>query len=142
MSEVNDRHDLDQVFRVLLPRAREALVAAEGRLAPVGASLDAAGRLHATITGPSAEEQQPSAVVDRMIDGFCAQAARGSLRACGVAYDARVEGPAGSADAIAFWLEHESGETATIYLPYTRGANGGFEFGSLIPARGPRRVFL
>lgn len=142
MSDNDPRTDLDQIFRVLLPRAREALVASDGRLAPLGAALDAQGQLHGALAVPATPAWQPDAVVDGMVGDFRKQAATGNLKACGVSYDARVEGPAGSADAIAVWLEHESGEAAVIYLPYTRAAGGGFEFGSLIPANGARRVFI
>lgn len=142
MTEPPDRTDLDQIFRVLLPRAREALVAADGRLAPFGAALDPQGQLHAALAVPAADSLQPNVVLDRMVDDFRRQAAEGKVKACGVVYDAQVEGPAGSADAIAVWLEHQGGESAVIYLPYSRSASGTFEFGSLIPAGGPRRVFV
>lgn len=142
MTDPSDRTDLDQIFRVLLPRAREALVANDGRLAPLGATLDPQGQLHAALAVPAADSLQPDVVVASMVDDFRRQAAEGKVKACGVAYDARVEGPAGSADAIAVWLEHQSGEAAVIYLPYGRSASGTFEFGSLIPASGPRRVFV
>lgn len=136
-----DRTDLDQIFRILLPRAQEALQASGGRLSPIGAALDQNGRLHAALSLERAERLQPADVLQRLLDDFRTQAANGHIRACGVAYDAQVQGPAGTADAIAVGLEHESGEAAVIYLPYARTTSGTFEFGSLIPAAAPRQIW-
>lgn len=133
--------DLDRIFRVLLPRAREALIASDGRLTPLGATLDNQGELHAAVTVEGAEPMQPPALLERMLASFEAQACAGRIKACGVCYDARVEGPAGAADAIATRLEHQNGESAVIYLPYVRTGGGAFEFGSLIPASETRRVW-
>lgn len=137
------RDDLDRIFALLLPQAKGLLEQHDGRFLPVGASLDVTGGLHASMAMRGQQDVQPRELVERMVDDFRALSKSGRLRACGVCYDAHIEqtGKTGAVDAIATWLEHKDGESVVIYVPYRRCAPHQFEYGTLIAADSPRRIW-
>lgn len=135
------RADLDQIFAMLLPRAKSLLEKSDRGFYPIGAGLDRNGDLHAAMA-VSSETLQPNDMMDRMVADFRREAQNGRLVACGVSFDAQIERADGTqGDAIATWLEHASGESVVIYLPYKRRGPHIFEFAGLIAADAPRRVW-
>ena len=67
----------------------------------------------------------------------------GEIRACGVAYEAHVPADDGTiTDAIAVSLEDVMGDSALVYMPYTRGRFKSVKFDEITVAAGQPRVFV
>ncbi len=130
------RNDFDQLFRMLVPSARKMLEAGDGRFLPIGATLDETGQMHA-VAGMGTN---PGPILERMAGDF--RAASSALAACGTAYDATLERGTTRSGAIAVWLEHVTGESVIIYVPYQRIEPHVFEYGNLVATNCPPRIWM
>lgn len=135
--------DLDQLLNALMPFAQQML-SKHGEFFPFGAAMSADGEigLHAGDTG----EEQPEAqeVIGLLTAGFRQQAAEGSIRAAGVCVDIRTipPGQQEKTDAISVPLEHQSGEAATVILPYKKGFLGRIKYGEMFAVKRDPEFFV
>src|SRR6266511_1066594 len=134
--------DLDELLNALLPFAQQML-AAHGEFYPFAATMDPSGKV-ASVAFDVGEERPPSAdLIALAMAAFRAQAARGEIRAAGLALDVRVLPPnhPEQVDAICARLWHASGESVQVYVPYRRGLLGRVKYGDLFATKGELAIF-
>ena len=133
--------DLDELLNALLPFAQQTLDR-YGEFLPFGASIDSLGEIRLA-AGHTEDERPPSQeVIDLLVEGFRQAAGRNELRAAGICLDVRVVDPNGEkTDAVCARLEHESGETIEVYLPYRKPRRGKIKYGDIFAAAGSRAIF-
>jgi hypothetical protein len=139
MTGPSEREQLDQLLQLLFQFA-EGQLRKHGGFNPFGAVLTNVGeaRLVAAYEGDEPESEQ---VIETIYAGMRDQAARSELLAGGVCYDGRVRGDEGTSDAVVVALEHQTGEAAVIFVPYTVGGSDGPAFGAMRATRGDQRIF-
>ena len=72
-------------------------------------------------------------LIQLMTRNFRQQAAEGKLRAAGIVYDVLTVPPGKTqkTDAICVGLEHQSGQSVSVFLPYKKGWLGKIQYGEL-----------
>jgi hypothetical protein len=134
--------DLNALLNALLPFVGQML-AAHGEFYPFGSNMKPSGEIIA-VGARDGDEHPPSQnLIDLMTQAFRQQAATGQLRAAGICDDVRTipPGKAEKTDAVCMALEHQSGESITVYLPYRRAASGSVEYGQMFAARKAPQFF-
>lgn len=113
--------DLDQLLDALLPFAQKCLVE-RGEFYPFGASLSRAGDL--VLQAAHAGDDPPPALEGlATLEGILrTQAANGEIRAAGLCVAVRTQplGHTKKIDAIHVGLEHQTGESVSVFLPYEK----------------------
>jgi hypothetical protein len=135
--------DLDELLNALLPFAQQML-SAHGEFFPFGAAMNADGQIALHSAGTGSEQPASTEVIDMLIAVFRQQAANKEVRACGICYDVRVipPGHTDKTDAICVALEHESGESIGVILPYSKGFWKRMKYGTLYATAMDRQMFL
>lgn len=135
--------DLNTLFDDLLPLAKRFL-AEFGEFYPFASSMAPDGKI--TSRGASTGDDHPKSqeLINIFTDAFRQLAAEGSLRAAGICFDVRITPPgqADKSDAIQCALEHESGEAANVYVPYTKQGEGEFMYGQVFASRRAPTFFV
>ncbi|MEZ4388048.1 MAG: hypothetical protein R3D98_10830 [Candidatus Krumholzibacteriia bacterium] len=133
--------DLDELLNALLPFAQEML-SKQGEFFPFGATMKSDGSI-ASAAGDAGGEHPPSQeVIDLLLSGFRDQASKGEIKAAGVCLHVRISPPgSGTTDAVCARLEHSTGETVEVYLPYKKGMFGRLKFGKIFAGPGENQVF-
>jgi Protein of unknown function (DUF2569) len=122
--------DLDNLLNSLLPFA-ERMLAEHGEFFPFGTTMKPDGEIVA-VSGYDGDERPPSqGVIDLLTQAFRQQARNGDLRAAGICYDARTTPPGQTSkcDAVCASMEHQSGESINVILPYERTSVGDVQYG-------------
>ncbi len=134
--------DLNALLNSLLPFAQKML-AAHGEFYPFGSSMTPSGEIVAISVYDGDENPPSQKVIDLMTKSFREQATARQLRAVGICYDVRTipPGQVEMSDAICAALEHDSGESVAVYLPYRRSASTGIEFGQVFATRRACQIF-
>jgi hypothetical protein len=134
--------DLDALLNALLPFAKQQL-SKRGVFLPFGASMSTDGAI--SLAMGYSEEQTATAqgLIALLEAGFANSASEGVVRAVGLCMDVRVvpPGETGKTDAICCSLEHASGETRNVFIPYRKGLFGRLTYGALFASPGARRAF-
>jgi hypothetical protein len=86
------RSDLNSVLGVMLPFAQEML-AKHGEFYPFGATMNTAGELGQTAAYTGEERPQSQELIELLVGGFRAQAAKNEVRAVGICLDVRTIAP-------------------------------------------------
>jgi len=133
--------DLDALLNAVLPFAQQMLTK-HGESYPFGAIVNRGGEIALVAAGGS-EHPGSQDVIDILVGGFRAQAATSTIRACVVCYDGRVipHGGTHTVDAICARLEHESGESVAVFLPYHKESFGRVSYQELIASKVGPQVF-
>lgn len=78
-----------------------------------------------------------------IIETFKQQAKKGELRAAGICYDVLTVPPGKhqKRDAICCCLEHYSGETVDVFVPYVNAAGGDNQYGETFAAKRAGKFF-
>jgi hypothetical protein len=123
--------ELDALFNTLLPVAQR-LLRELGEFLPFGAIMSSSGEIRhvgGKIEGDEYPTSQP--LLDLLTEAFKKQAAKGELRAAGICYDVLTVPPGEDQkrDAICCGLEHYSGETVNVFVPYVKAADGDVQYG-------------
>lgn len=123
--------DLDAIVDVLAPFAQKML-SRHGEFHPFAASTDSDGEVRMVAIDDGDEHPLAQHRIEQYIELFKAEAVAKRVRAAGICYDARVIPPGATekTDAVAFSLEHESGEALDVFLPYLR-ADPEVEYGDM-----------
>ncbi len=137
-----DRRDMDALLDQLLAFAREML-RKQGSVAPFGAVTKTDGRMK-LLASSGAAQSSADELMGLVVRGLREQAIAGEIRACGVAYEAQVPADDGRmTEAIAVSLEDVMGDSALVYMPFTRGGRfGGWKFDEITVASGQPQVFV
>ncbi|MCU1332690.1 MAG: hypothetical protein JWM08_1682 [Candidatus Angelobacter sp.] len=135
--------ELDALFNTLLPFAQKMLQK-YGEFLPFGAIMSSSGEIRdvgASIEGDDYPTSQP--LLDLLTETFKTQAAKGELRAAGICYDVLTVPPGEDQkrDAICCGLEHYSGETADVFVPYVKARDGDVQYGKFFSVKRTAQFF-
>lgn len=124
--------DLEQIKGMLLRTAQKAL-SGMGSYYPFGITLSTEGKF-ASEQGPEGKEKMGSLELNNYIIGlFHQQAAAGQLRAAGICaiadMNANPPDQPEKTKAIYLDLEHKSGQSEFLFLPFKRGLFGKVKYG-------------
>ena len=114
------------------------MLSKHGEFHPFGAIMSSNGDIQLVAGKIKGDDHPPSpALIELLTSTFRQQAARGHLRAAGVCYDVLTAPPGENEkrDAICCGLEHYSGETVDVFLPYVKGTNGAVRYGDMFAAK-------
>ena len=136
--------DLDNVLNAILPFAQEML-AKNGEFYPFGSTMTTAGEIvaqGAALEGDDHPASQP--LIDLMTQAFRSQAVTGQIRAAGICYDVRTipPGQTEKTDAICVGLEHTTGQSVSVFLPYKKGWFGKIQYGQLFASSRDPQIFI
>ena len=136
--------ELNDLLDALLGMA-EMLLAKQGAILPIGAIMLSNGEIRhigAQIEGEEYPGAQP--LMELLTEGFRKEAAEGKLRAAGMAYDVLTIPPGKDQkqDAICCSLEYCLGEAVDVFRPYSKLADGTFQFDEVFAAKRTPRFFL
>lgn len=111
-----------------LPFAKKSLSEGEW-FYPFAFALSAEYVTTAVAVDPGVENPTPETVRDELVAALRAGAARGEYRACALFRNTKVEirGARETSEAISVGLEHVSGYSLDIHLPYVRTPEGGIQ---------------
>lgn len=129
--------ELNALFDTLLPVA-QMLLRKHGEFYPFGAVMTSNGEIRhigAKMEGNDYPPSQP--LIDLLTETFKKQARKGELRAAGICYDVRTVPPGEDQkrDAVCCGLEHYSGETVDVFVPYVKPADGDIQYGEIFAAK-------
>jgi hypothetical protein len=136
------RQDLNSLLGTMLPFAQEML-AKHGEFYPFGAAMNPAGELSQTAAYTGEEHPESQELIELLVGGFRAQAAKNEVRAVGICLDVRTLAPGQTekTDAICARLRHSDGESIDVFLPYQKDEAGAITYGQLFATRGEQDIF-
>lgn len=126
------QQDLNQLLNVLLQSSQSVLIQ-YGEFYPFGAAMELNGEI-AKAAAYDGEEHPPSQhIIDFLTQVFKKRAEDGTIRAAGICYDVRIipPGKTEKSDAICCALEHQSGESINVFLPYWKIAGRDIRYGEI-----------
>jgi hypothetical protein len=135
--------DLDRLFNSLLPFA-ERMLADQGEFSPFGGSMKPDGEIVAAAAFDGSEHPPSQDAIDLMTQAFRRQARSGELRAAAICYDGRTTPPGQTekCDAVCASMEHLSGETVNLVLPYQKTSEGGIQYGQMFTTARIPQMFV
>ena len=135
--------DLNNLLNSLLPSAQNML-SKYAEFYPFGATLDSKGKIssEAAYTGEDKPLSQP--LIELMTAAFKQYAKENKIIAAGMCMDVRTIPPGESqkTDAILMGLEHVSGESIDVYLPYKKEMSGKISYGNLFASKRKSTFFI
>jgi hypothetical protein len=134
--------DLDALLNALVPFAQQML-AEHQEFYPFAAALQTNGTI-VHIGAHTGQEHPASAnVMAMLITGLRDHAIQGKLQAAAICCDVKTipPGKATKVDAINVQLEHASGESFDVYIPYSKNESHGYLYGDLFATKGTLNVF-
>ncbi len=136
------RWDFNELLTPMLGAAEEML-SQTGAFRPFGARVASGGQVAMIDVTPNAVDPSGPLVMDALYATFRLEARAGTIRACGVCWDAKVpsEDGRGLTDAIAIGLEHRDADPTVVVCTYERDLRGGLHFAEPISSAGARHVF-
>jgi hypothetical protein len=136
------RLDLNELMKPLVPFAQEML-AKHGEFYPFGAAMSVAGKVSLTEAYTGTGHPPSQEVIDLLVDGFRAQAAKKEVRAVGICIDVRTLAPGQTekTDAICVRLRHADSESLDVFLPYQKDKSGAIQYGKLFATQGDQDIF-
>jgi hypothetical protein len=134
--------ELDHLLNSVLDFAK-VMLSKHGEFFPFGSSMDLAGRI--TMDGAHTGNEHPPSqeLIDLLTQYYAQRAETGELRAAAICADVRVvpPGKVDKSDAISVGLEHQSGETFTVFLPYRRSWFGRMSYQELFASSRATQFF-
>ena len=129
--------DLNALFNEALGFA-EYMLLTHGEFIPFGVSMSHDGKIAQVAGSLGTERPKSSDMVEFLQSSFVESATHGSIRAAGVCLDMYVVPPGQDqrSDAICARLAHVSGETAEVFVPYSRDKHGAFQLGQTFATAG------
>lgn len=134
------KQESQQLMDAVLPFAQQMLTE-HGEFFPYGGAMNSAGEI-ISVTAYEGNENLPSSeLIEFLNKAFRGAAAKKEYKATALVYDVRISLPSGEpSDAIALNLDHESGYSVIVLLPYTL-SNGKLEFGQIAAQKGKGSIF-
>ncbi|ELB2939272.1 hypothetical protein QNE58_004574 [Vibrio alginolyticus] len=134
------KEDAQHLFDSVLPFA-EKMLAEYGEFYPYGAAMTLTGDVVDVSVFEGNEYPPSSEIIDLLNSAFLKAAANREYRTTAVVYDVRITLPSGQlSDAIAVNLDHISGYSIVVYLPYKK-LNQAIEYGELSIQEGRGAIF-
>jgi hypothetical protein len=135
--------ELDALFNTLLPFA-QTMLREHGEFYPFGAIMTSSGEIRHVGAKMEDDDHPPSQpLIDLLTETFKKQAKKGELRAAGICYDVLTVPPGEDQkrDAVCCCLEHYSGETVNVFVPYVKAADGDIQYGETFAAKRTGQFF-
>jgi hypothetical protein len=135
--------DLDRLLDFSLRFAQDMLKK-RGTFYPFAATVQTDGELKPLAIHSGTETPQPRALLDQFSEVLKNLARNGEALATALCFDGLVSSEGDEKrkkDAIAVALEHSNGESAVVYLPYSKKFFGGYSYAPLIAIAGERKYF-
>lgn len=127
--------DLNELLNALLPFAQQML-AEHGEFYPFGSTMTVEGEIVAQ--GASIGEEHPKSqpLIELLTEAYRQQALNGEIRAAGICYDVRTipPGQTEKTDAVCLALEHQTGQSVSVFVPYKKGLFGKVKYGAIFAA--------
>ncbi|MFV8434104.1 hypothetical protein ACNO6Y_26255 [Vibrio owensii] len=134
------KEDAQHLFDSVLPFA-EKMLAEYGEFYPYGAAMTLTGDVVDVSVFEGNEYPPSTEIIDLLNSAFLKAAANREYRTTAVVYDVRITLPSGQlSDAIAVNLDHISGYSIVVYLPYKK-LNQAIEYGELSVQEGRGAIF-
>ncbi|HFQ5352222.1 TPA: hypothetical protein ACGUPP_004416 [Vibrio vulnificus] len=134
------KEDAQHLFDSVLPFA-EKMLAEYGEFYPYGAAMTLTGDVVDVSVFEGNEYPPSSEIIDLLNSAFLKATANREYRTTAVVYDVRIMLPSGQlSDAIAVNLDHISGYSIVVYLPYKK-LNQAIEYGELSVQEGRGAIF-
>jgi hypothetical protein len=118
--------DLQLLFDTVIPMA-ELLLSKHGEFYPFGATMSPSGQITNIGARTDGDDHPPSEpLIEAMTKAFQDHASKGQLRAAALCYDVRTIPPGETlkTDAVCCALEHCSGESVHVFVPYSKTSEG------------------
>jgi hypothetical protein len=135
--------DLNSLFDTAVSFAK-LMLSEEGEFYPFGATMSPSGEITNIGARVERDDHPPSqTLIDLMTETFQKRAASGEIRAAVICYDGRAipPGETTKADVICCGLEHRSGESVDVFMPYKRTGRS-FQFGETFASRRIAQFFV
>jgi hypothetical protein len=129
--------DLNSLFDAVLSFAK-LMLNEHGEFYPFGATMSPSGEITnvgAKVKGDHHPRSQT--LIDLLTEAFQQKAASGQIRAAAICYDARTipPGETNKTDAICCGLEHRSGESVDVFIPYKKTSDNDFQYGEIFATK-------
>ena len=125
--------DLNTLFDTVVSCAK-LFLSEHGEFYPFGATMSPSGEITNIGAAVEGDDHPPShTLIELMTKHFRQQATGGQIRAAAICYKGRTipPGQTRKTDVICCGLEHRSGESIDVFVPYTRTASGDFQYGEI-----------
>lgn len=134
------KEESQQLMDAVLPLA-EKLLTEHGEFFPYGGAMTPTGEIVSVAAYDGDEHPPSSELINLLNQAFRSAAAKKEYKATALVYDVRIQLPSGEpSDAIAINLDHESGYSVVVLLPYALNS-GNLEFGQISAQAGEDSVF-
>lgn len=135
------KEESQQLLDAVLPLA-EQLLTEHGEFFPYGGALTQEGKIVSVAAYDGDEHPPSSEVISMLQNAFISAADSKEYKATALVYDVRVPLPESDekSDAIAINLDHESGYSVIVFLPY-KLTGGELVFGNIFAQAGRNGVF-
>ena len=135
------KSDSEELMNSLIPFA-EKMLSEHGEFFPYGGTMKPDGKI-VSVAGYNGSEHPPSQeIIDLLHKAFRESAKAKECKATGLVYDVRVNLPESNekSDALAIELDHASGYSVLVYVPY-KIENSKVIFGKMFSNAGHNAVF-
>lgn len=134
------KEESQELMDAVLPLA-EKLLSEHGEFFPYGGAMTPEGKIVSVAAYDGDEHPRSSQVIDMIHMAFRTAARNNEYKATALVYDVRVQLADGEhSDALAIELDHESGYSIVVLLPYTL-ENGQLQYGEISAQEGEGNVF-
>ena len=136
------KEECEALLDALIPAA-ENLLRENGQFYPIGAALTNESTISLTSVSYGDDEfPESQRVIDDLTSAHCQMAEQNEIKASGIAWDATITAPDGKkSDAILISLEHVSGYSVMVGVPYVIGMFKKVKLGELFAQSGLHNVF-
>jgi hypothetical protein len=136
------KEEVEQLMNALIPFAQQML-AKHGEFYPYGGAITTAGKI--VMVGATETDDHPDSqkVIDGLNEGFRSKAKAGEYSSTGLVFDVKVKPPKSDqkTDAIQINLDHATGLSLQVFLPYQIGGKGDVSYGEMFAQQGDAKVF-
>ena len=136
------KEECEALLDALIPAA-ENLLRKNGQFYPIGAALTNESTISLTAVSYGDDEfPESQRVIDDLTSAHCRMAEQNEIKASGIAWDATITAPDGKkSDAILISLEHVSGYSVMVGVPYVIGVFKKVKLGELFAQSDLHNVF-
>ncbi len=133
--------ELDRLASELMEYAREAL-SKGGEVYPIGAGITPDLELQWCAVDDTDDELTATEELDNLVQGMAGDAKSGKFIGAGILCTARITPPGWErkVDAVELRLDHKSGASLRVYIPYEAG-QGGISFYAMFTSEGDSVMF-
>ncbi len=137
---MNAKDECEALLNALLP-AVQHLLEINHRFYPVGAVMKTDDTIVHTVIYDENEHPDSQSIINSLTAAHRQSAVKGELKVSGIVFDAAVVVSCRKTDAIMINLEHQSGYSVTIGLPYAITLFKKVKYGALFAQEGSHNIF-